>query len=83
MDYDFIKWFKYIWNIAKKECEIEEKVRGELREELRDEVREEARTNVMNAIETLENQGKRPDEIITTLKTMFWKNSIKKVVNYG
>ena len=57
--------------LHKKECEIEEKVRGELREELRDEVREEARTNVMNAIETLENQGKRPDEIITTLKTMF------------
>ncbi len=35
------------------------------------ELRQEGRTNVMNTIETLENQGKTPNEIITTIKTTF------------
>ena len=39
--------------------------------ELRQEGRQEERINVMNTIETLENQGKTPNEIITTLKTTF------------
>ena len=39
--------------------------------ECREEGRQEGETNVMNAIESLENQGKTPDEIITTLKTTF------------
>ena len=39
--------------------------------ELRQEGRQEERTNMKNTIKTLENQGKTPDEIITTLKTTF------------
>ena len=39
--------------------------------ELRQEGRQEERINVMNTIETLENQGKTPNEIITTLKNKF------------
>ena len=39
--------------------------------ELRHEGRQEERTNMKNTIKTLENQGKTPDEIITTLKTTF------------
>ena len=35
------------------------------------ELRQEERTNIINTIETLENQGKTPNEIITTLKTTF------------
>ena len=35
------------------------------------ELRQEERTNMKNTIKTLENQGKTPDEIITTLKTTF------------
>ena len=43
----------------------------ELRHEGRQEGRQEVKTNMKNTIKTLENQGKTPDEIITTLKTTF------------
>ena len=35
------------------------------------ELKQEERTNIINTIETLENQGKTPNEIITTLKNKF------------
>ena len=39
--------------------------------ELRQKGRQEGRTNIINTIKNLENQGKTPDEIITTLKNKF------------